>query len=66
MPSGPMASWAGQAIFGSSTIDRAGLEPVERLLDDPQRLVHLGQPRPGTGVQQSPRSSVGTSKSKVS
>ena len=42
MPSGPSDSCAGQAIFGSSTIDRAGLEPVEHLLDDLQRLAHLG------------------------
>ena len=43
MPSPPMASWAGQAIFLSSTITGpgVGLQPVERLLDDLQRLVHL-------------------------
>jgi hypothetical protein len=38
-----MASWAGQAIFLSCDHDGAlgALEPVEGLLDDLQRLVHL-------------------------
>jgi hypothetical protein len=49
MPSDPMASWAGQAIFLSATMTGSpalACEPVGALLDDPQRLVHLVEPDP--------------------
>src|SRR6478752_10863610 len=41
MPSGPMASWAGQAIFLSATITGPG-RSRSRHCDDLQRLPHLG------------------------
>ena len=43
-PSAPMASCAGQAIFLSATMIGPGSQPVQRLLDDLQRLAHLVQP----------------------
>ena len=54
MPSLPMASCAGQAIFLSSTMTGPGrgLQPVDGLLDDLERLVHLveADAQPAVGV----------------
>ena len=53
MPSLPIASWLGQAIFLSATMTGAPsrlAEPVGGLLDDLQRLPHLVEPDPEAAV----------------
>ena len=65
MPSPPMASCAGQAIFLSATMTGpgVGLQPVGGLLDDLQRLVHLVDADPQAAVGVAGRRGSVTSKS---
>ena len=64
MPSGPIDSWAGQAIFGSSTMTRPGVCSIRGstwLMIC--RLSRISATLTTNRLQQSPPSSVGTSKS---